>query len=66
MWDWTIYLYSLLFDRNDPLIFSDDKEEIIKKRIKSQFGGKANTNSITVKKIKALAKMRVKSLISVK
>ena len=60
------YLYALVFDLNDPLVKSNDKEEVIKKRIRRAFGPEPMTKSSTVKKIKKLAKMRVKSLLSLK
>lgn len=60
------YLYDLIFYEKELLSESTDKEELIKKRIKRGFGSKAKTNNVSLKKIQALARMRVKSLCSIK
>lgn len=55
-------LYALMFDPTDALVSSDDKEDLIKKRIKRSFGPGSMTKSSKVMKIKKLAKTRVRSL----
>ncbi|MBI2521554.1 MAG: hypothetical protein HYV97_14145 [Bdellovibrio sp.] len=59
-------LYDLIINPNDPLVDSENKEELIKKRIKRTFGPKAMSGNSDVKKIRAIAKIRVRSLKLIK